>query len=684
MTNMFLCFRSMGKSIEKFGEMISTPKFWYIVIALIGLIILIINCLKHPKVGKWVLFGVFYIGFLILTVYSCIQLNIHYKTKGGIFGQISGIFEPNQVKVVDDITYEFTNTELVQVGETNKYSSSVSVPEIMNLENGVKYQLLINDVPSGYTDNNEDYIVSRYNYIFYDEDFNILKQDILIIKIAFYSNSTSFSVSTEGGAEAVKYWNYYFNKNKFVVTLTGKADTSNEPDYSTGDVSNYVTVKYVVNNVEIKSQAMRKGSQVDLSAPDITKFEYWTLNGKKVTNLVANENIVLVAYITPDYTCNFIVDGKDYASKQVYREECVSIENPANVETATEKTVFDYWTVDNVRVDLSIYPITQNTTFVAMLHKEYLVHLQSTNTQTSKVDSLNCWIEENTTINCVDYLGYSNEFVVDEASAGDVSINALEYLITNSVSISIRGCYQYTYVFNVNGGYYASVVTKEHDFSKKPENPVVEGRKFKGWSLDGLTVVDDSYWNDVCASYTFNALFESVYTLKILSDYNGTVIGKVSQESGTTYNLSEPSTSCEYEHAVFKEWRIKSGSGSVYKSVFTFGYEDCVIYACYNFALLIIEGDSSAEQCKIIVTKGKEEPGFYCDGCGYVSKCITGFAHLEIRFEHFFANHKPTFDIEIDGGSYSLTEISGEDGAYSFDVVSDVSYIKIKLHCNQE
>lgn len=684
MTNMFLCFRSMGKSIEKFGEMISTPKFWYIVIALIGLIILIINCLKHPKVGKWVLFGVFYIGFLILTIYSCIQLNIHYKTKGGIFGQISGIFEPNQVKVVDDITYEFTNTELVQVGETNKYSSSVSVPEIMNLENGVKYQLLINDVPSGYTDNNEDYIVSRYNYIFYDEDFNILKQDTLIIKIAFYSNSTSFSVSTEGGAEAVKYWNYYFNKNKFVVTLTGKADTSNEPDYSTGDVSNYVTVKYVVNNVEIKSQAMRKGSQVDLSAPDITKFEYWTFNGKKVTNLVADENIVLVAYITPDYTCNFVVDGKDYASKQVYRDECVSIENPANVETATEKTVFDYWTVDNVRVDLATYPITQNTTFNAKLHKEYLVHLQSTNTQTSKVDSLNFWIEENTTINCVDYLGFSNEFVVDEAFAGDISINALEYLITNSVNISIRGCYQYTYVFNVNGGYYASFVTKEHDFSKKPENPFIEGRKFKGWSLDGLTIVDDSYWNDVCASYTFNALFESVYTLKILSDYNGTVIGKVSQESGTTYNLSEPSTSCDYEYAVFKEWRIKSGSGSVYKSVFTFGYEDCVIYACYNFALLIIEGDSSAEQCKIIVTKGKEEPGFYCDGNGYISKCITGFAHLEIRFEHFFANHKPTFDIEIDGGSYSLTEISGEDGAYSLDVDSDVSYIKIKLHCNQE
>lgn len=589
MTNMFLCFRSMGKSIEKFGEMISTPKFWYIVIALIGLIILIVNCLKHPKVGKWVLFGVFYIGFLILTVYSCIQLNIHYKTKGGIFGQISGIFEPNQVKVVDDITYEFTNTELVQVGETNKYSSSVSVPEIMNLENGVKYQLLINDVPSGYTDNNEDYIVSRYNYIFYDEDFNILKQDTLIIKIAFYANSTSFSVSTEGGAEAVKYWNYYFNKNKFVVTLTGKADTSNEPDYSTGDVSNYVTVKYVVNNVEIKSQAMRKGSQVDLSAPDITKFEYWTFNGKKVTNLVADENIVLVAYITPDYTCNFVVDGKYYASKQVYRDECVSIENPANVETATEKTVFDYWTVDNIRVDLSIYPITQDTTFVAKLHKEYLVHFEGTGYYSENPHVRERFIEENGIIDIVAMCGYPPEFVVKNATIDGQTIDFSSYVVTKSVTIIFEGNCYYTCTFIVNNNIYKSLsVEYKHDIVL-PDNPVVDGYTFKGWSTNSKDICDDSTFKDIRRDITFTALLTGVHTLTILSDYDGDVIAQVQEETGYEFSVLTPTSkySDNVSNSTFVWWRNLSGSCTFRKNdnYFTFivGDTDCVVYAYYNF-----------------------------------------------------------------------------------------------------
>lgn len=435
MNNMFLCFRSLGKSIEKFGEMLATPKFWYIIIAIIGLIILIVNCLKYPKVGKWVLFSVFYLGFLCLTAYSCVQLNIFYKTKGGIIGQISGIFENNQVEIVDDITYEFKNTELIQIGDTNKYSSSVSVPEIMNLENGVKYQVLVNDVPCGYADNNEDYIIAKYNYIFFDENFNSLLQDTLTINVAFYSNSTSFSVSTEGGAKAVKYWNYYFNKNSFVVKLVGKTSTIKDTDYSSSeDVLNHSKVTYKVNDEIYCVKVFKNGSPVDLIVPDVEHFEYWTLNGVKVDTLTVTEDVVLDAKITQYYSVKYVITD-DYSQSFDIKENDLAY-NPDILDRysvdKTNRWVFDYWTLDGNQIDTSSYVVTKDLTFIAVGHIEFLINI------TSSYFDYSIYYKSNKPIGDLSKL-FSSGFVAESYLVNNIEIDPNNYIVTQSFTIVVNG-----------------------------------------------------------------------------------------------------------------------------------------------------------------------------------------------------------------------------------------------------
>lgn len=578
MINELLCLRALSESISKFTDMLTNPKFWYILIAIIGAIILLVNCLKHPKVGKWVLLGIFYIGFLCLTAYSCVKLSIHYKTRGGIFGQITGIFEPNQVKIVDDITYEFTNTELVQVDNTSRYSSSAIVQEVMDLEKGVKYQLLVNGVPCGYSDNNEDYIVAKYDYIFYDENFDILKQDVLTIKIAFYTNSTSFSVSTDGGASAVKYWNYYFNKNNFVITLTSKS-VEKENEYTTGDISNFVKLTYIVNGEVYKEKTVLKGSEIDLSTPSVDKFEYWTINGEKVTSANATQDTVITAYITPEYSCDFVVLDKIEKTVVANKGDTLNEYKPTVSINNTTKYVVDYWTVEGVKVDLSTYIINTSTTFVAQGHYQYSVGLSSY--YISELKTFYYWVDENTIFSTINNL--QSNYVITKCTVNGVEIDANSYIVTQPITIIAEGYLQYKLTFKVNDENYSIETVKIAENGTLPANPTVEGKVFVGWSYDGHNVIEDIDLEllNISQNKTFIAVFnDELYTLTIKDHYYGEVIQTISQAIGSTYVLTVPAD--YYTDSTFIGWRIASGSGTVDGNTFTFSSSECTIYACFD------------------------------------------------------------------------------------------------------
>lgn len=653
--------------LSKFIDMLATPKFWYTIILIIGAIMVLIACFKYPAVGKWVLLVVFYVALIGVTIYSTIQLNFYYKASGGIFGQIGNVFNPNEVKVVDDITYKFSNTELLQVGDTNTYKASVSIGEVLELTKGVKYQLLINDVPCGYTENNEDFIVADYNYTFFNEDMSVALNDTLKIRIAFYKNSTNFTVSTDGGSIAVKYWNYYFNKNDFVIKLGSKSDTNNDKEYSDGDVSNFATVRYFVNDGLDKTEIVYKGSKITY-APDIEKFECWLLNGERIDDdFVVTENIDLVANTVPLYTCKFVVLDNEIASQNIYKGNTCEDFTPEDVTSGNTKWIFDYWLVNDLQVeDLLSYNIWGDTTFVAKGHFQYMVQISAY--RGYDLSTVGYWIESGSSINIVDYL--PENYVLTNCTINGFVVSTSNYVVNEPVTILAEGYLTYTVqFFKIEGDEFVlieSQTIKLGENATVPNNPVCEGKAFSGWSIDGHTLIEDmsAELTQIEDNKQFIAVFSTeTYTLTVKDHLHGKVVQTIVKTAGETVELTVPAD--YYTNSNFVEWRLSSGTGNIEGCTFTFLNSDCEIYACFD----IIDISISAKSDFTYIYNSETNTTNSALIAG------TNNGSIQITFTNF---NQSELDIQTDG-SYTITG----DNSTGFTIVwENASFIGIGLKNN--
>lgn len=348
---------------DNFLELLGTPSFWYTLVILIGVIVIFVSCIKYwNKGGKWIVLGLFCVVYTGLTIFSGININAYYSAKGGIYGAITGIFDTNEVEVVSSMEFKLRNMELTQVGESDIYSANIVMNEVFALDKDVEYMVFVNNMPCTFVQNASDYVLADYRYAFYDDNFEVLLEDTLNFRFAFYTNSTSLRVTTNGGAEALKYWHHYFNKNTFVVKIL-EVESLDDFDISfeTGDVSNYCTVSYSVNG-EIKNiQVYKKGEILNLL--DYAEgYNAWLLNDEVVENgIVLTENFTLVA--EKFYNVNFIVDDGSYKSIKVkvgYLTE--TIENPSK-----QFYEFTGWSLDkSTIVDINSVLIQEDTTFYAV------------------------------------------------------------------------------------------------------------------------------------------------------------------------------------------------------------------------------------------------------------------------------------------------------------------------------
>lgn len=257
---------------------------------LIAVVVLIATCIKYPG-GRWFLGVILTIGFTALTVYCGIQLNYYYNETGGIYGQIVSLYNPNQVHITSNVEYLFENIAMTQDDEDTHSAkiSSTSVLELV-LDEDSSYGVYINGMPCHYVEIASDYVIAKYEYNFLDENLNLLLNDTLNLKFAFYTNSTYLVVSTDGGAEAVKYWNYYFNKNIFKVTIDNQGYEYNQDvNFGTGDISSYSVATYYLNNEVYLKQVYKNGDVINL--PDVANTE-WLVDGSVIASpYVINQNL---------------------------------------------------------------------------------------------------------------------------------------------------------------------------------------------------------------------------------------------------------------------------------------------------------------------------------------------------------------------------------------------------------
>lgn len=329
--------------------------FWYdlVFIALIGFIIFL--CFKYPNSRVYVFsfLGIIFVG---ITAYCGIQLNYYYTAEGGVWGYITGLIEGNKVTTtVESDTASFSLENIVLTKNADgTYSAVIYSNDKIRLETGKSYGVYVNNEPCTQIDYSTNYVRAEYHYAFLDNNLEILCQDTLQFNFAFYTNGSTFTLTTYGGQEAVNYWNTYFSRNNLIVEVKPISYVKDDELSVNGQIDDYVTLNYYVDEEVVYSYVYTIGSQVTEFPPTAEKdgliFAYWQdINGNEVEPFKITTDTNLYAYFYPagevellESSIEIMVIDREYAESLNYTvnlNDYVDNINLADKEISIEFTV---------------------------------------------------------------------------------------------------------------------------------------------------------------------------------------------------------------------------------------------------------------------------------------------------------------------------------------------------------
>ena len=263
--------------------------FFIGVFSVVIIVLIIWLCVKFPS-ARIACFIILSVCFTALTAYCVVNLNIYYNAKGGIYGQITGLFSPTVA--VNETTIEFNNLELIQYLDTNTYFCEIISDKAIEIDSRKNYQMYINETPCSSSTISSSYITSEFRYQFLNGQNEVLCDDTLNIRLVFNKNNSHFYIYTENGTETVRYWNYYINKNNFVISLKETNESfQNEIHFGTGEFEELYKVDYVYTENYTETKYFKQNSQLPLV--NLAGIENWTINGE-----IINENYLVTSDIT--------------------------------------------------------------------------------------------------------------------------------------------------------------------------------------------------------------------------------------------------------------------------------------------------------------------------------------------------------------------------------------------------
>ncbi len=241
---------------------------------------------------------------------------------------------------------------------------------------------------------------------------------------------------------------------------------------------------------------------------------------KLETTISYYENYILSFVQEGQVLVKFEFAGSIYDIQIVDKGSIVSVEDPAITDTAK----FNYWTVNDEKIELSSYPINENLTIVADVTYGYKVSFMvDAEVYDAQIVEENQFAEvpENPT-----KLGYTFK---------GWSINGVD-IVSNIDTIAVNSEVTYIAIWErinlvkfMDGDIELSTQEVQNgDYLVVPEIPVKDDYKFLGWSLDGENVVDISNY-EVYQDLVFVALWEY--------DWNGTYTGRAPSTYDVTVNV---------------------------------------------------------------------------------------------------------------------------------------------------
>lgn len=194
------------------------PTVFYILIATAAFLGIVYLCVKY----KWARIATAIVGAIVLTagsIYSSYNIYQYYTAESGEFGQIEDFFNTNEVNFMDGLKINFSNVELKATGNKDEYSAKITKNQQLKLDEERDYWVYVDGIPCSSVEITPYYIVADFRMSFENMNLESMKTDVLQLRFSLASKSTEFNITTKGGTDAVKYWNSFFMKNGFVVSI---------------------------------------------------------------------------------------------------------------------------------------------------------------------------------------------------------------------------------------------------------------------------------------------------------------------------------------------------------------------------------------------------------------------------------------------------------------------------------
>ena len=236
-------------------------QFWigiFLVLIIVGIIIVYA---KYQGARKPII-SIVCLVMLGFSTYCGIQLNYYYSAEGGIYGKLSGIIQSNTVEEYEEVKFSLKNIVLAQ-DVNGEYSAIILSDKQVDFKSTDGKHIFVNGIPCSDNRATVNGITANYHYVFKDSDLVKVCEDTLNISFSYYENGYRLKISTKGEQTAVNYWNAYFSRNNFVISIEDLFHSNTENfEVVEGQIQNPVTLTYYVDEQVYSTATYSKGTIV--------------------------------------------------------------------------------------------------------------------------------------------------------------------------------------------------------------------------------------------------------------------------------------------------------------------------------------------------------------------------------------------------------------------------------------
>lgn len=244
---------------------------------------------------------------------------------------------------------------------------------------------------------------------------------------------------------------------------------------------------FMYNDAVYNVQVVDKMTTVTVPDPNSTPyllFNGWSVDGETPINLATytiNENTTFTALITYRYDVRFLYESTEYGSQIIEKGNYANIDAPAN----TAYKEFMGWSLDgNIIINIADYPITQNTTFYAVI--DYKADI------TFKVDNVT---HDSQIVAIGKFAALPAEptkdgYVFKGWSVNGSIVNVPTYPVQGNTTFTAVFTQKHTVRFELDGATHTTQQVENGtcaSFASVTDTPYIA---FKGWSLDGVNLID--------------------------------------------------------------------------------------------------------------------------------------------------------------------------------------------------